>query len=443
MSASTHVSLEDISPGAPPREREREVAALTGLRGFAALMVLVVHVSVRTEYPWLVGLPSFGPVCLFVLSGFLLYRPWARWTLRLGTSPDLRRYSRRRLARIFPAYLFVFLVIALVYPRARPDGADSWFYNLTLTWIYVKGELPLVFQHSWSLCTELSWYVALPVMAIASGLVARRYPPRTALWIVTGLIALSVPITVLWQAWLYADDLGVYGTYAFWLPAYLVCFAGGALVTLYAEAHAAGLVSLSRLRRIASDSWALPLFAVAAALMGTSALGGADGYVSHSFSEDQVRFVAVTLVSLALLVAVVFGSSGSPTSWLMSTRALTTAGLWSYSIYLWHLPIIVILDDKLDYPDAPVADLVFRLVWVLALTLPLSAATYAWIEKPAMEWSARRTVGLATDSRHRDAGGRRIAETVEPIPSPTSSSRTAAQPAEATSAVRTSSSPDE
>lgn len=442
MSASALVSVEeDTSPADPLPEREAQVAALTGLRGFAALMVVLVHVSVRTDYPWL-GLPAYGPVMLFVLSGFLLYRPWARWVLRVGPDPDVRVYSRRRVARIFPAYLVVLFVVAAIYPPARPVGVDGWLYNITLTWIYTPGQFPEVMAQTWSLATELSWYVALPVMAIVSGVFARRWPPATALRIVAGLMWLSLPITIGWWAWIQANDLAIHFTYSFWLPGYLVCFAGGALIGLYAEAQAAGIADPSRVRRVASDPWALPLFLVAVALLSTSTLGGPDGWVPHSFFQDQVRLAASTLIALVLLAVVVFGPVTAPVSRLMSTRVLTASGRWSYSIYLWHLPLLVILGDELTAPEGSVADLLYTLIWALGLTIPLSAATYVWIEQPAIDWSRRpMRLRLPVSYRRRERG-RRIADTTAATPKPASSSTTSAHPVDATSAARASSAPD-
>jgi peptidoglycan/LPS O-acetylase OafA/YrhL len=405
-------------------------------------MVVLVHTSVRTEYPWL-GLPSYGPVALFVLSGFLLYRPWARWTLRLGSDPDLVVYSRRRLARIFPAYLVTLFIVTLVYPAARPVGADGWFYSVTLTWIYVRGQFPDVFAHTWSLATEVSWYVALPVMAGISGLIARRFAPRTALRVTTGLIALSLPVTVGWQYWIYSNHLAIYFTYSFWLPAFLACFAGGALIALYMEAYAAGITSVRRLRRLTADRWAVPLLAVGIALLGTSVLGGADGYVPHSFGEDQLRFVTVTAIALCLLTAVAFGPASAPIARVMSTPVLTTAGRWSYGIYLWHLPVIVILDERLTYPDGAFANLAMRLVWTLAITVPLAAATYAWVEQPAIDWSRRPMTLRAGHSGQPGPRGRRIEETADATPSATSNAATATQPTDAANVARASSAPDE
>ncbi|MET0523483.1 MAG: acyltransferase [Nocardioides sp.] len=439
MSASAHVSLEeDTSPADPLRDREAQVAALTGLRGFAALMVVLVHVSVRTDYPWL-GLPAYGPVMLFVLSGFLLYRPWARWVLRLGRNPDLPVYSRRRVARIFPAYLVVLFAIAAIYPPARPVGVDGWLYNITLTWIYVPGQFPEVLAQTWSLATELSWYVALPVMAIVSGVIARRWPPAVALRIVAALMWLSLPVTIAWWAWIRANDLSLYFTYSFWLPGYLVCFAGGALIGLYAEAQAAGITDPSRVRRIASDPWALPLFLLAVALLSTSAWGGPDGYVPHSFVQEQVRLAASTLIAIVMLLMVVFGPTTSPLSRLMSTRVLTASGRWSYSIYLWHLPLLVMLEDKVATPEAPLADFLFTLTWALGLSIPLSAATYLWVEKPAIDWSRRPMRLLHYRRRER---GRRIAEPAAATPKARTSSSTTDHPSDAVSTTRASSAPD-
>ncbi|MFC7497478.1 MULTISPECIES: acyltransferase family protein [unclassified Nocardioides] len=439
MSASTHVSLEDTAPNQTLSDRAQQVAALTGLRGFAALMVVVVHVSVRTDYPW-VGLTGYGPVSLFVLSGFLLYRPWARWTLRTSDRPDVRVFARRRVARIFPAYLVVLFVVALIYPVSRPDGVEGWLYAITLTWIYEPGQFPTALAQTWSLATELSWYVALPVMAGVTGWLARRRSQRAGFWLATSLIMLSLPVTVAWRWWVRENELGIHFTYSFWLPGFLVCFAGGALVALFAEGLRNGVVTMPRFRRLAADPWALLLLATAVALIATSTLGGPDGYVTRNFSQEQVRFAGATFVAITLLVVVVFGAMSSPFTRLLSTAWFNAIGRWSYGIYLWHLPLITILDDQLSFPDG-VGSLFIRLAWVVGLSIPLGAATYAWIEKPAIEWSHQSTKGRTAASAHRNERGLRIADTTEPTPSATSASTTTAQPADAPSASRPTSTP--
>ncbi len=393
MSASSAATMDDTSRHVDPVTRQAQVAALTGLRGFAALMVVLVHVSVRTDYLWL-GINSYGPISLFVLSGYLLYRPWAKWGMQVADSPSIPKFTRRRLARIFPAYLVVFLVVVVVDPASRPEGAGGWFYATTLTWIYAPGQFPIALAQTWSLATELSWYVALPVMGGITALIARRLTPHRGFWLTVAMILTSIPITAAWRWWVADSDLDIHFTYTFWLPGYLVCFAGGALVALFVEGDRAGLVSLRRARALAADPWALLVFALAMALLGTSSVAGPDGYVPRSFAEEEVRFTTVTLLALTLLVVVVLGRLDSPFNRLLSTRWFVATGRWSYGIYLWHLPLIVITEKRFGFPDG-VGGLVLQLGWVLALSISLAAATYAWVERPAIAWSHGSRTRLA------------------------------------------------
>ncbi len=414
MAASTAVTLEDTPGRASTSARTAQVAALTGLRGFAALMVVLVHTAGNTDYPG-IGIPSYGPVSLFVLSGYLLYRPWARWGMKVADRPSLRVFARRRLARIFPAYLLVFFAIAIIYPPSRPETAGGWFRATTLTWIYHSGELRTAMLHTWSLCTELSWYVALPVMAGITTAVARRRSPRAGFWISVALISLGLPISIAWRLWVRAEGLGIYFTYTFWLPGYLVCFAGGALVALFVEGYRAGLVSLPRVRSLASDSWALLLVCLAAALLGTSSLGGASGFVARGVGQERLRFACALVIAVTLLVIVVLGRPDSPLSRLLSTNWFNAVGRWSYGIYLWHLPLIVMTEQGMSFPDG-IGGLVLRLLWILGLSIPLSAATYAWVERPAIRWSQRLPGALPRNTAPDTASSTTSAQPTAPEP---------------------------
>lgn len=372
----------------PKAEKAIQVDALTGLRGFAALAVVAVHASGRTDFDWF-GIHGYGPVSLFVLSGFLLYRPWSVWALGRGTRPEVRTFARRRLLRIFPAYLVVMFAIAVMLPESQPNGPDGWLRAVTLTGTFASDGLRPGFEQTWSLGTELSWYVALPFLGLVAGLVARRRTPRGAFWSTLGLLALSIPVTIAWRIWTEVEDLGKEFTYSFWLPGFLVCFAGGAAVAHVLEGEKAGIVDLTRVRGWFQRSWLLFVVVVVTVLVCNSALGGPTAYVPATFSERQVRFGCSTLLALLLLAGAVLCR---PTSWLprvMSTRFLTAIGRWSFGIYLWHLPVIVLLED----------DFVHRtgfggfLLWmscILAISIPLGAATYAWVESPAISWSKKK-----------------------------------------------------
>jgi peptidoglycan/LPS O-acetylase OafA/YrhL len=379
--------VEETGAGAS-NDRSPQIAVLTGLRGFAALMVVLIHTSGHTGYPWL-GVKGFGPISLFVLSGFLLYRPWARWMLRLGRRPSVRSFAIRRLCRIFPAYLVVLLVVAAVYPPSTPNGLEGWLRGLTLTGIYASDGLRPGMEQTWSLGTELSWYVALPLLAVLPPLVVRRRSPRQAYWLTFAMLSLSLPVSAAWVWWVEVNHLGIYFTYSFWLPGSLFCFSSGALVALLVEGSQAGIVNVSRLHFV-THHWFLMLIALAAVAVGSSSLSGPDLYVPATFGERQVRTGCALVLAVSLLLLAVFGDLKSPVNRLMGSRGAVATGRWSYGIYLWHLPVIAVLFTDFTFP-AGVPGLILALAVVLTISVTLSAATFAWVERPAMDWSHRRT----------------------------------------------------
>ena len=360
---------------------------LTGLRGFAALSVVLIHSGGRTDYPGF-GIQGYGPVALFVLSGFLLYRPWSMWALRDGRRPSVRTFARRRISRIFPAYLVVVLALAVIYPASQPSGFDGWLRALTLTHTFASDGLRPGLEQTWSLGTELTWYVALPVMGLVAGGLARRQGPRRGFWIVVGALALSVPVTAAWRWYVHAEGLGPRFTYSFWLPGFLACFAVGAAVAHLLSAEKAGVVALPRLRSVAASSWVLLAVAVVAVAIGTSSLGGPDAYTPATFSERQVRFVCATVLAGSLLLAAAFGPASTPVNRVLASRWMSAVGRWSYGIYLWHLPLIALFADSFEWRSG-ISGFVLWVGFITALAVPLGAATYAFVERPAIAWSKK------------------------------------------------------
>lgn len=363
-------------------DHRAQVAVLTGLRGFAALMVVLIHSAGRTDYPGF-GVQTYGPVSLFVLSGFLLYRPWSTWAIGQGSRPSVRTFTRRRLYRIFPAYLVVLFAVAVLYPPSQANGWDGWFRAVTLTGIYASDGLRPGLEQTWSLGTELSWYVALPVMGLVVGLLARGRTPRVGFWLVAVALGLSIPVTAAWRWWVHVEDLGPRFTFSFWLPGFLVCFAVGAFVAHLLNGERAGLVSLRGLRAVVARLWPALLVLVVATAVTLSPLAGPDGYVPATFSERQVRFTCATVLAGTLLVAAATGPLTSPINKVLGSRWLGAVGRWSYGIYLWHLPVIVMLADDFRWRSGGWG-FVLWLGTILAITVPLGAASWAWVERPAI-----------------------------------------------------------
>src|SRR4051794_3126611 len=161
---------------APPPGNPR-FPLLDGLRAVAAGLVLLFHVvASRSRAPIAIqDLSQLGVAIFFVLSGFLLYRPFAQARLHDQGVPSVRAYARRRLLRIVPAY-WAALTFGLVVAGATAASAA----NIPVYYLLLQGYsdatryngLPV----AWTLTIEATFYASLPFVAFAAFAVARRLP---------------------------------------------------------------------------------------------------------------------------------------------------------------------------------------------------------------------------------------------------------------------------
>ncbi|MGA1701940.1 MAG: acyltransferase family protein, partial [Candidatus Nanopelagicales bacterium] len=137
----------------------RSFPLLDGYRAIAAFMVLTTHVAFNTGEILtpvlgpLLGRMDFGVTLFFLLSGFLLYRPWARAAMEAGTGPRLGGYALRRAARIFPAYWAMVVFTLLLLPEIQPVEWQAWPVHLGLLHIYIPGFTLEGLTQTWSLAT--------------------------------------------------------------------------------------------------------------------------------------------------------------------------------------------------------------------------------------------------------------------------------------------------
>lgn len=388
MAATSPEVLRGGPTTASSRRAERaRIDALTGYRGFAALAVVAVHASGQTAYPWF-GLHTYGPIALFVLSGFLLFQPWSAWLLRQRSRPDLGNYAKRRLFRIFPAWLVTLLVVALIYPASRPRGAKDWLLSITLTQTASPTGLRPGLEQAWSLGTELAWYVALPALGAVAAVAVLRFGVRPMV-AVGGLFVGALVITATWRYHLaQATDLGVLLTRNHWLPAFLVCFVAGAVIAHVTLTEREQPNGPHLLRRFGDRPWLVLLLVLVAGAIANSRLGGGWGWVAHTPAEQSIRFVFTTAFALVLLAGIAAPSRSTIVTRLFANRPMVAVGRWSYSLYLWHLPIREILHEHLGIP-AGWTGLALWFGLLLAISLPISAASYAFVERPAVDFAKR------------------------------------------------------
>jgi peptidoglycan/LPS O-acetylase OafA/YrhL len=163
--------------------------------------VLVHHVSIPTQvsevglYADFANKLQHGLTLFFVLSGFLLFRPFASSILAGKPLPSIRRYAANRLLRIYPVYLVILLVSGVMFDAAYRYGSpqtspadyvgridDPWtlIADVLLVQTYIPGKIvyPGKDWPAWSLSVEIALYVLLPLLALCSSVGLPRRLPR-------------------------------------------------------------------------------------------------------------------------------------------------------------------------------------------------------------------------------------------------------------------------
>ena len=344
---------------------------LDGLRGLAAVAIVVLHVWMydhgdagrppKTSFDHLVGELRLGVPLFFVLSGFLLFRPWVA-ALREGTRPpDLARYALRRAARIAPAYwLALALSFALLawldHPRQVAFEDLGWFLLFLQN---QHGEtLRQLDPPMWTLGVEVSFYVLLPLLGLLA--VRLRRPALLCAAVFAGGAALSVgahlaawPDTVLWS-----------------LVTQLPVFACGMAVAVFATGRSVA-----------------PLTARGLLLAGVALVALNAWWHGYGAGPSELRHAVADLpaaVGFALVVAAL--TTGSFSGRVLDSRPARTLGDLSYGTYLLHFPVIYLLRGVGEWP----ADLGAALVAVLAVTTAAAFVCHRLVEAPAMRWARRR-----------------------------------------------------
>jgi peptidoglycan/LPS O-acetylase OafA/YrhL len=365
-----------------------------GLRALAALSVVTYHVALSGAFlhagslaPLLWELKG-GVAIFFVISGALLYLPFARSIRDRSKLPDWRVYARRRAVRILPAYWVALTVVAIGPFAAGVFGAHAWSYY-GLSQIYdphtVLGGLGV----AWSLCVEVSFYALLPLFA---WLVARSggrvgTPGRVGVqlaWIagagvgsliLRGALAgsLSAPFAYRWQ------------TLMVTLPGLLDWFAiGMALAVLRAELEA-GRASRFPLAALGRRPAMCVLLAFAAFVVALPEQHG-DIFLPWYGLETHLA-IGVGSGLLVLAVIVPRGGAGAR-PWplrVLGSRVAAWLGTISYGIYLWHFPALELIERAvLPHPTSASAESL-ALVWlaVVAAAIVLGAASFYLGERPA------------------------------------------------------------
>ena len=372
-----------------------------GLRAIAAVAVLLTHVSFVTTANRVVGGSYFarfdsGVSIFFVISGFLLYRPFVLSALGGRPLGSTGAFLWRRALRIFPAYWLAALVIALVFDVKPWTGFGDAVAHLALVHIYdadtvVSGPI----SQAWSLGTEITFYLALPALGRLAVALAER--TRRAVAPQVALVAVII-VASLGYRWLVVEHAGANASaMATWLPGYLDQFGLGMLLAIGSAAstvHGDGLgPRVLRGRWVPEASWLLAAASLSAAAfvvdLPTSSL-------DYSTGQQLGRQVTYGLWGLFLVAPAVFGPQHrGPVRWLLRSPIARWLGMISYGIYLWHQFFI---DRFQRWTDTPVFGGRFGQAVAFVLVGATVTAAVSWIvvERPILtlkdRWPVRGNV---------------------------------------------------
>jgi peptidoglycan/LPS O-acetylase OafA/YrhL len=383
-----------------------------GLRAIAALTVFVFHISnadLRPLQHWYgryLLLLNIGVPIFFVISGFLLYRPFVAARFEGRSRPTAREFLRRRALRILPAFWVALTVLCIVFNvGGEPGRGFKWgIVNYGLLQTFVETSAKPGIDVAWTICTEVMFYVFLPFYAalLARGTRSNERQLRRELAGIAALFAVAL-------AWrIYFAHGGPTPSALHWyrfqnnvyLPASTDFFAGGMLLAVLSAWHAATDVP-----RWARSRWLAP-----AAV--TTAVGAYVWYVervsrwTHNGREAAnariIHHVLFVLIAIALAVPATFGPPGKGLfRRVVESRTLRWVALGSFGIYLYHLPMIQLVYDVTGAERAGFGtvfphgfDYPFVLMVVLSgiATGLCAAASYVLVERPFLRRKRPRRV---------------------------------------------------
>lgn len=353
-------------------------ASLTGIRAVAALAVCLTHAAFWTgRYTddfagRLLSRFEIGVAIFFVLSGFLLFRPWVRalggprslrqapgepGTGRSGSGrgpnsghddgpsyPPLGRYAWHRFRRVVPPYWIVVVAVYLIFlvrddPGPAGHGWESFWRNMTFTQVYGLGHLHTGLTQMWSMAAEVAFYVVLPLLAwpLAALACRGRWRPDILLLCLGGLALVSPIWTIAVHGLPDADP-----TARLWPPAFASWFVGGMILAVLGELTIRW-------------SWKVCVpIALIAFLASAGPFAGPPTIIPDDAGQTIVKHALYLLVAIALIGPLALGIDDDdprPDGWrrALGARPVVWFGEISYEFFLVHVMVLEFAMGWLGY----------------------------------------------------------------------------------------------
>jgi peptidoglycan/LPS O-acetylase OafA/YrhL len=400
-SDATIVAADAVAaPGVPVR-----FPCFDGLRAIAALTVVVYHTVSEFRPSWYEGAPadwisrlgSFGVCVFFLISGFLLYRPFVLAHFESRPVPDLLPFWKRRFFRIFPAY---WVAVAALFFVFELQNINTWQDALTafgLLQNYRAGYEFYGIGVAWTLVVEVSFYLALPLIAMALRALAGK-TATVSHKLHTQLIGLAVlyAVGLISRAW--APDLinaspASRGDWLapsrvnWWLNGFLDWFALGMLLAVMSAWAARGGRLPKIVHTLGAHPWVCWLLALESYWVMVQLNMPIDIYLETETIQTLGLTVFCGLVAFFLIFPAVFGSQDRKgLRGLLRSKVMVFLGTISYGMYLWHIIYVKQVNHWSNDGELP-HNLYVWFVVVLGLTLATATISYYVVERPIIRLS--------------------------------------------------------
>ena len=410
---------------APTRPKSRYIPALDGLRTLAVVAVVLYHLNLTWAQGGLLGVTIF-----FVLSGYLITRLLLNEIAKTGRI-DLKSFWIRRIRRLFPAVVTVVVVTCalctvfnhVMLTKMRPDILPSllffnnwWQIMQDVSYFNALGD-PSPLTHFWSLAIEEQFYLIWPPLLFA--MVSMRVSKPNTRRVVLGLAAVSaLAMMVLYNPATdpsrvyYGTDTRVFSLLlGAWMafipdrdlaPARLVRHLGldrlaGAAKHGKSKSDTAEAATTkpSELARFWSSPASIDLMGVVG-LVGLAAMVAlTNGYTAFQYRGGTLLCSILTLMVIAACV-----QPQGMVARALAAEPLVWIGKRSYSIYLWHYPLLLLMNPVANINDTPWWHYILQVLLVVAV----AECSYRFIETPFRKGAFGRTVSELRDGTTTPAG---------------------------------------
>ena len=429
---STRTANRVSSSFSAPKRQLNRVPYLPGLDGIRALAVVAVMLY-HANHGWLGG-GFLGVEVFFVISGYLITLLLIGEHERTGRI-NLAKFWMRRARRLLPAILTLMSAVAVYMAlfRREPQGRTrgdflggifyiSNWYQIFVGQGYTANEAFVPFRHLWSLAVEEQFYLIWPLVMVGILRLGRNRLPRVAVWLFGISAWISVIVGLLFANGDVATTCAPEAMNGYWMlfgrcinvneALYLGTFSrAGGLMLGAAFAMVWRPMALMRgpAREKARYLDVLAVFGLAALglLMWELTLSGDGRSTGSRFNPWLFRggFFLTGLATLMVIAAVTH--QRAIMGRLLGNRLFNWVGTRSYGMYLYHWPIYQVIRGQ-----AGVAMNVQQWLLAIAITLPVTEASYRYIETPIRqgrfgEWlrgDRRPRTAAAYKRRQRVAG---------------------------------------